>query len=87
VTGRTWHDFRRSFASALGGAGIPEAVADASLNRRQAATRGGVLGVNQRPIRWPEQVKAMELWGSCCSRHSKETTLAQALHRAVPQPI
>jgi integrase len=59
----TWHDFRRSFASALGEAGIPEAVADAVLNHRQAATRGGVLGVYQRSSRWPEQAKAMELWG------------------------
>lgn len=62
-TGWTWHDFRRSFASALGEAGIPEAVADAVLNHRQSATRGGVLGVYQRSSRWPEQVKAMELWG------------------------
>jgi integrase len=59
----TWHDFRRSFATALGEAGIPEAVADAVLNHRQAATRGGVLGVYQRASRWPEQVRAMELWG------------------------
>jgi integrase len=63
VTGWTWHDFRRSFATALGEAGIPEAVADAILNHRQSATRGGVLGVYQRASRWPEQVKAMELWG------------------------
>jgi integrase len=58
-----WHDFRRSVASALGEAGIQEAVADAILNHRQAATRGGVLGVYQRSSRWPEQVKAMEFWG------------------------
>lgn len=63
ITGRTWHDFRRSFATALGEAGIPEAVADAVLNHRQAATRGGVLGVYQRASRWPEQVRAMEHWG------------------------
>jgi integrase len=63
VTGWTWHDFRRSFATALGEAGIPETVADAVLNHRQTATRGGVLGVYQRASRWPEQVKAMELWG------------------------
>jgi integrase len=63
LTGWTWHDFRRSFATALGEAGIPEAVADAVLNHRQAATRGGVLGVYQRASRWPEQVKAMKLWG------------------------
>jgi integrase len=63
LAGWTWHDFRRSFASALGEAGIPEAVADAVLNHRQAATCGGVLGVYQRSSRWPEQVKAMDLWG------------------------
>jgi integrase len=61
--GWTWHDFRRSFATALGEAGVSEAVADAILNHRQSATRGGVLGVYQRASRWPEQVKAMELWG------------------------
>lgn len=63
LTGWVWHDFRRSFASALGEAGISEAVADAMLNHRQAASRGGVLGVYQRSSRWPEQVKAMDLWG------------------------
>ncbi len=63
IDGWTWHDFRRSFATALGEAGIPETVADAILNHRQSATRGGVLGVYQRASRWPEQVKAMELWG------------------------
>jgi integrase len=63
-TGWRLHDFRRSFASALGEAGIPETVADAVLNHRQSATRGGVLGVYQRAQRWPEQVKAMEAWGN-----------------------
>ena len=63
VTGWTWHDFRRSFAAALGEAGIAETVADAILNHRQAATRGGVLGVYQRASRWPEQVRAIDLWG------------------------
>jgi integrase len=63
LDGWTWHDFRRSFATALGEAGIPEMVADAILNHRQSATRGGVLGVYQRASRWPEQVKAMEHWG------------------------
>ena len=62
LTGWTWHDFRRSFATALGEAGIPETVADSVLNHRQSATRGGVLGVYQRASRWPEQVKAMQLW-------------------------
>ena len=63
LAGWTWHDFRRSFATALGEASIPEAVADAVLNHRQSATRGGVLGVYQRASRWPEQVRAMQLWG------------------------
>ena len=63
LAGWTWHDFRRSFASALGEASFSEAVADAVLNHRQSATRGGVMGVYQRSGRWPEQVKAMELWG------------------------
>lgn len=63
LDGWTWHDFRRSFATALGEAGVPEAVADAVLNHRQAATRGGVLGVYQRSSRRPEQVKAMQFWG------------------------
>ncbi len=58
-----WHDFRRSFATALGETGTPETVADAILNHRQSATRGGVLGVYQRASRWPEQVRAMDLWG------------------------
>jgi integrase len=64
LDGWRWHDFRRSFATALGEAGIPEAVADAVLNHRQSATRGGVLGVYQRARRWPEQVKALEAWGA-----------------------
>ena len=63
LTGWNWHDTRRSFATALGEAGIPETVADAVLNHRQSATRGGVMGVYQRASRWPEQVRAMELWG------------------------
>jgi integrase len=63
LDGWTWHDFRRSFATALGEASIPEAVADAVLNHRQSATRGGVLGVYQRASRWPEQMRAMDLWG------------------------
>jgi site-specific recombinase XerD len=67
LTGWTWHDFRRSFATALGEAGVAEAVADAILNHRQSATRGGVLGVYQRASRWPEQVRAMELWGRLLS--------------------
>jgi len=37
LDGWTWHDFRRSFATALGEASIPEVVADAVLNHRQSA--------------------------------------------------
>jgi integrase len=59
----SFHDHRRSFATALGEAGILETIADGILNHRQSATRGGVLGVYQRSSRWPEQVRAMELWG------------------------
>ncbi|GAA0571167.1 tyrosine-type recombinase/integrase [Craurococcus roseus] len=62
--GWRWHDFRRSFATALGEGGVAEPVVDAVLNHRQAATRGGVLGVYQRAQRWPEQVRAMEVWGA-----------------------
>lgn len=58
-----WHDLRRSFATALAEAGVAEAVADAVLNHRQAATRGGVLGVYQQAKRWPEQQAAMMRWG------------------------
>ncbi len=63
LTGWRWHDFRRSFATALAENGTPEAVADACLNHKQSATRGGVLGVYQRANRWPEQVQAMQAWG------------------------
>ncbi len=63
VTGWAWHDTRRSFATALGEAGVSEVIADTVLNHRQSATRAGVMGVYQRSSRWPEQVKAMELWG------------------------
>lgn len=62
-TGWRFHDFRRSFATAMGEAGVAEPVLDAVLNHRQAATRGGVLGVYQRAVRWPEQVAAMKAWG------------------------
>ena len=51
-----------SFATALAEAGVAESVADAILNHKQSATRGGVLGVYQRAQRWPEQVDAMKVW-------------------------
>jgi integrase len=63
LVGWRLHDMRRSFATALGEAGVPETIADAILNHRQAATRAGVLGVYQRSVRWPEQVAAMQHWG------------------------
>jgi hypothetical protein len=67
LTGWTWHDFRRSFATALGEVGIPETIVDALLNHRQSATRGGVLGVYQRATRWPEQRNAIVLWARMLS--------------------
>lgn len=62
------HDLRRSFATALGEAGVTETIADAILNHKQSATRGGVLGVYQRSARWPEQVAAMQYWGRLLSQ-------------------
>ncbi len=59
-----FHDLRRTFATTLGEAGISETVADATLNHRQSATRGGVLGVYQQAQRWPEQVEAMKYWAN-----------------------
>lgn len=64
LTGWRWHDLRRSFATTLGEAGVPESVADAMLNHKASATRGGVLGVYQRATNWPGQVKAMNTWGA-----------------------
>jgi integrase len=58
-----FHDFRRSFVTALGEAGVNGTIADGILNHRQSATRGGVLGVYRRAQRWPEQVGAMTAWG------------------------
>ena len=63
VTGWRFHDLRRSFATVLGETGVPEPVLDSVLNHRQAATRGGVLGVYQLAARWPEQAAAIERWG------------------------
>lgn len=63
LTGWRWHDFRRSFATTLGEAGVSESIADAMLNHKAAATRGGVLGVYQRATNWPGQVRAMQAWG------------------------
>lgn len=82
LAGWTWHDFRRSFATALGEAGIPETVADAILNHRQSATRGGVLGVYQRASRWPEQVRAMELWGKLLAEAEAPAKVVSMVARA-----
>ena len=39
----SWHHFRRTTVTHLAEAGVAESVADALLNHRQSATRGGVL--------------------------------------------
>jgi integrase len=58
------HDLRRSFASTLGRLGQDDEVTiDAVLNHRQAATRGGVLGVYNKSTRLPAQHAALERWG------------------------
>ena len=76
------HDHRRSFTTALGEAGIHEAVVDSMLNHRQSATRGGVLGVYQRAQRWPEQVEAMKAWGELLKKAIKSHK--QSSHPAEP---
>ena len=68
LDGWRFHDMRRSFATALGEAGVPEPVVDAVLNHRQSATRSGVLGTYQRATRWPEQTAAMQRWGSILAK-------------------
>jgi len=77
MTGWVIHDFRRSFATTVAELGIPEPVADAVLNHRQSATRGGVLGVYQRAQRWPEQVRAMEAWGQTLADAIEGKTLSE----------
>ena len=86
LTGWRWHDFRRSFATALGEAGVSEAVADAMLNHKQAATRGGVLGVYQRATNWPGQVQAMQAWGAALAGAlaPKDRPGAATLDKVVP---
>lgn len=68
LTDWRFHDLRRTFATALGEAGVSESVADAVLNHRQSATRGGVLGVYQHAQRWPDQMAAMKHWNSTLER-------------------
>lgn len=76
MTGWVFHDFRRSFATALGEARMNEAVADAVLNHRQSGTRAGVLGVYQLAQRWPEQVAAMKAWGKVLATAIKQPSAA-----------
>jgi integrase len=71
------HDFRRSFATALGRLGeFDETVIDGILNHRQSATRGGVLGVYNKSVRLPAQHAAVERWG---------TLVADALEGRFPE--
>jgi len=63
LTGWTWHDFRRSFATALGEAGIPETVADAIPEPPAVASRGGVLGVTSVRAAGPSRSERWTLWG------------------------
>ena len=49
------------------------AIPRATRSLRQAATRGGVLGMYQRASSWPEQVNAMKLWAQLHARRLSET--------------
>ncbi len=73
-----FHDFRRSFATALGEQGFHEAVLDAVLNHKQTATRGGVLGVYQTSTRRPEQVAALNAWGEALAAAIEGRTPSRA---------
>lgn len=64
VTGWSFHDLRRAFVTHLAELGVPEVVADALLNHRQSATRGGVLGVYQKAQHWPARVEAINAWAA-----------------------
>jgi integrase len=75
----SFHDFRRSFASIMAERGVPEPVADAVLNHRQSATRGGVLGVYQHAQRWPEQRAAMLAWGRALEQAIRHAATAREL--------
>jgi len=66
--GWTWHDMRRTFVSELAEAGCDIDLLDGILNHRQAASRGGVLGVYQRANRWPAKIEAMETWSQNVER-------------------
>ena len=82
LVGWRLHDTRRSFVTALAEAGVPaEVVADAILNHRQSATRGGVLGVYQQATRLPEQRAAMDRWGQLLRRAAPAGVPAAAQRR------
>lgn len=84
LTGWRWHDTRRSFVTALAEAGTSETVADAVLNHKQSATRGGVLGVYQRASRWPEQVRAMQAWGDMLAGALSPKSARKRLSDVIP---
>ena len=86
VAAWSFHDFRRSFASLMAERGVPEPVADAVLNHKQSATRGGVLGVYQHARRWPEQREAMLAWGEALERAIAEGGPALAGPTRDPEP-
>jgi integrase len=79
LSGWRWHDFRRSFVTVLAEHGVAEAVADAMLNHRQPATRGGVLGVYQQATRRPEQEAAMRRWNELLTAAVEGRTDREAL--------
>jgi integrase len=74
--GWTWHDMRRTFVSELAEADCDIDLLDGILNHRQAASRGGVLGVYQRSTRWPAKIEAMETWSGIVGRMVAPEALA-----------
>ena len=68
----SWHDIRRTVVTHLAEHGVAESVADALLNHRQSATRGGVLGVYQRANRHPERRQALEIWQSIVEEAARQ---------------
>lgn len=64
----TFHDFRRSFVSALAERGHAEAVLDMMLAHKASSTRSGVLAVYQTAQRLPEQRRAMMAWDGLLRR-------------------
>jgi integrase len=72
------HDFRRAFVSHLAG------LFDVDLlDQCLGHTRGGVLGVYQRSVRWPERVSALNAWADLVlgvTRDSNVRPFARAAH-------